>query len=70
MHSFLKQFIPDAKIDVERNNCILIPVSDEVPHALSELESHISEFHCHSFNVITEGLEESLLRLIIDYDEF
>ena len=66
---YVKETIPDAKIDNERNFCILVPVSDAVPDLIERLYEKLNDFSCDAFNLQIEALEDSLLRLVIDYDE-
>ena len=63
------KIIPEAKLDLERSDCILIPVCDKVPQLLEILDENKENLLCDGFTITVEALEDSLLRLIIDYDE-
>ena len=70
IYNFVKEIIPNAKIDNERYNCILVPVSDKMADLMEKLYDKLNDFQCIAFNISVEALEDSLLRLVIDYDDF
>jgi len=62
--NFIKGYMPDSMIDPERADQIRMPMSRDIARMLTDMRPHLSEFRVDSYTIISEAIEDVLLRLI------
>ncbi|EAX96800.1 ABC transporter family protein [Trichomonas vaginalis G3] len=62
--------IPDAVIDFERGDCIMLPVCNQIPALLKRLDKDIKSTNAEGYTISVENLEHVMLRMIADGDEY
>ena len=60
----VQKFVPDAKILPERDDVIAMPVSNDIPSVLNELDSRKDELGLEDYSFSVEQLEDVLLRIL------
>lgn len=66
----VKTVVPDAEVDFERGDSIMIPVSDKIPSLMTLLDEKIAGSGASGYAMSIENLEHVMLRMIANGDMY
>ena len=67
---YTQKIIPEAVIDFERGDCVMVPVESNIPSFMESLDKDIQQLGGTGYTITVEALEDIMLRMIQEGDEY
>ncbi|EAX87038.1 ABC transporter family protein [Trichomonas vaginalis G3] len=67
--NFIQKIVPNAVLDYEMSESIMIPVCDEIPKLLKFMDENVKELGINGYTITVEALEHIMLRMLADKDQ-